>query len=140
MAGPVDEEPMRSARTEDASAGELIREISQDLSKMLRQEMELAKAEIRTDAVQAGKAAGMLGGAGFAGMMVAVFGSLAVVLGLANLMDAGWAALIVTGVWAVAAAVLFVSGRRRMQDVSPKPERTIETMKENAKWARHPTR
>ena len=51
-------------------------------------------------------------------------------VGLANLMDQGWAALIVTGIWAVIGAVLFVVGRRRLKEVNPKPERTIETVKE----------
>jgi uncharacterized membrane protein len=140
MAGSAGGEPMGPSRAEDTSVGELISEIGQDLSKMVRQEMELAKAEVKEDATKAGKAAGMLGGAGFAGVMVAVFASLAVVLGLANVMDAGWAALIVAAAWAVVAGVLFALGRRRMQQVSPKPERTIETMKENAQWAKHPTR
>lgn len=125
---------------EDASIGDLIREVSQDVSTMLRQEIELAKAEVREEAKETGKAAGMLGGAGFAGVMVAVFASLAALLGLANVMDAGWAALIVTGVWALAAAALFVAGRSRMRQVTPKPERTIESMKENAQWVKHPTK
>lgn len=131
---------MGTRHREDASIGDLIRELSQDASTMLRQEIELAKAEVREEAKQTGKAAGMLGGAGFAGVMVAVFASLAALLGLANVMDAGWAALIVTGIWALAAAALFVVGRSRMRQVTPKPERTIETMKENVQWAKHPTK
>ncbi|MEU3728513.1 phage holin family protein [Streptomyces sp. NPDC033538] len=111
-----------------------------DLQTLFRQEIELAKAEIKEEGTRAGKAAGMFGGAGFAGYMVLLFLSLAAVLGLANVMDGGWAALIVTAVWAVAAAVLYMKGRAGMRTVSPKPERTVETMKENAEWARHPTR
>jgi O-antigen/teichoic acid export membrane protein len=72
--------------------------------------------------------------------MVALFLSLAAVFGLANVMDAGWAALIVTAVWAVIAAVLYVMGRSRMREVSPKPEQTMQTLKEDAQWARHPTK
>ncbi|MFV0137989.1 phage holin family protein [Streptomyces sp. HMX87] len=114
--------------------------MTSDVQALFRQEVELAKAEIREEATKAGKAAGMFGGAGFAGYMVAVFLSLAAVLGLANVMDGGWAALIVTGVWAGIAAVLFVMGRSRMREVSPKPEQTVETLKEDAQWARHPTK
>jgi hypothetical protein len=126
--------------SQDRSAGELLSAVTADVQTLFRQEVELAKAEIREEATKAGKAAGMFGGAGFAGYMVALFLSLAAVLGLANVMDAGWAALIVTAVWAGIAAVLFVMGRSRMREVSPKPEQAVETLKEDAQWARHPTK
>ncbi|MGW0564210.1 phage holin family protein [Streptomyces sp. NPDC003016] len=125
---------------EDRSVGELLSEVTSDVQMLFRKEMELAKLEIREEATKAGKAAGMYGGAGFAGYMVALFASLAVVFGLANVMDAGWAALIVTAVWAVVGAVLFVKGRARMRTVSPKPEQTVQTLKEDAQWARHPNK
>ncbi|MEU7569561.1 phage holin family protein [Streptomyces fradiae] len=132
--------PSQEVRSADRSAGELLAAVTADVQHLLRQEVLLAKTEIREEAAKAGKAAGMFGGAGFAGYMVALFLSLAAVFGLANVMDAGWAALIVTAVWAVAAAVLFLLGRSRMRVVSPKPERTIDTLKEDAQWARHPTK
>ncbi|OKJ94491.1 hypothetical protein AMK26_32155 [Streptomyces sp. CB03234] len=127
-------------RGQDRSVGELLSEVTSDVQTLFRQEVELAKAEIREEASKAGKAAGMFGGAGFAGYMVALFVSLAAMFGLANVMDLGWAALIITAVWAVIAAVLFVMGRSRMREVSPKPEQTVETLKEDAQWARHPTK
>ncbi|CAL9432183.1 hypothetical protein SUDANB58_02072 [Streptomyces sp. enrichment culture] len=125
---------------QDKTVGQLLSVVTADLQTLFRQEVELAKTEIREEATKAGKAAGMYGGAGFAGYMVLLFLSLAAVLGLANVMDGGWAALIVTAVWAIVAAVLYQKGRERMRTVSPKPERTVDTMKENAEWARHPTR
>ncbi|MEV6808033.1 phage holin family protein [Streptomyces sp. NPDC051132] len=125
---------------QDASVGRLLSAVTSDLQTLFRQEIELAKAEIKEEGTRAGKAAGMYGGAGFAGYLVLLFLSLAAVFGLANVMDGGWAALIVAAVWAVVAAVLYQKGRSRMHTVSPKPERTVETMKENAQWARHPTR
>ncbi|MEU1009683.1 phage holin family protein [Streptomyces sp. NPDC088810] len=124
----------------DASMGQLLSEVTSDLQTLFRQEVKLAKAEIREEGARAGKAAGMYGGAGFAGYMVLLFLSLAAVLGLSNVLDGGWAALIVAAVWAVVAAVLYQRGRDRMRAVSPKPERTVETLKENAEWARHPTK
>jgi hypothetical protein len=127
-------------RGEDASVGELLSAVTSDVQTLFRQEVELAKTEVKREATKAGKAAGMYGGAGFAGYMVLLFLSLAAVLGLANVMDGGWAALIVTAVWAVIAAVLYQLGRTRMRTVEPKPEQTVETLKENAQWARHPTR
>jgi hypothetical protein len=123
----------------EPTLGELISEITDDLTRLLRQEVALAKSEIKVEAVKAGKAAGMLGGAGFAGYMVAVLLSLAAAFGLGNVMDMGWALALVALVWAVAAAVLFARGRTAMRAVSPKPEQTIETLKEDAQWARHPT-
>jgi len=113
-----------------ASVGELLGEVSRDLSTLMRQEVELAKAEIKTEVAKVGKGAGMLGGAGFAGYMVALFLSIALWWGLANVMDQGWAALIVAAIWAIIAAVLFVTGRTTLRTVNPKPERTVETVKQ----------
>ncbi|MFF1307071.1 phage holin family protein [Streptomyces sp. NPDC058307] len=134
--------PSNSAESHgrDGSVGELLSAVTSDIQTLFRQEVELAKTEVKQEATKAGKAAGMYGGAGFAGYMVLLFLSSAAVLGLANVMDGGWAALIVTAVWAVIAAVLYQRGRTQMRTVAPKPEQTVETMKENAQWARHPTR
>jgi hypothetical protein len=114
----------------NASVGELLGEVTRDLSTLMRQELALAKAEVREEAVKAGKAGGMLGAAGFAGYMVLLFASIAAWQGLAEVMASGWAALIVTVVWAAVGAVLFVLGRQRMREVNPKPERTVETVSE----------
>jgi Putative Actinobacterial Holin-X, holin superfamily III len=119
------------------SLGQLVGEIGEHLSKLMRQELVLAKAEIREEATKAGKAGGMLGGAGLAGYTAALFGTLAAVFGLGHVMDLGWAALIVTVIWAVIGTVLFVTGRSRLRQVSPKPEQTMETLKEDARWARN---
>jgi hypothetical protein len=114
----------------DIALGQLIGDITSDLSQLMRQEVELAKVEVRAEVTKTGKAAGMLGGAGFAGYMVALFLSIALWWGLANVMDQGWAALIVAAVWAVIGAVLFTTGRARLRTVHPKPERTVETVKQ----------
>ncbi|WP_375501756.1 phage holin family protein [uncultured Jatrophihabitans sp.] len=122
--------PAPSAASESQSIGQLLGEVSKDLSTLMRQEVELAKAEIKTEVAKAGKGAGMLGGAGFAGYMVVLFLSIAAWWGLANVMDEAWAALIVAAVWAVIAAVLAVVGRSTLKKVNPTPERTIATTKE----------
>ena len=114
----------------DASVGQLIGQVAQDLSTLMRQELDLAKAEVKEEVTKTAKGAGMLGGAGFAGYMVVLFASIALWWGLSNLMDQGWAALVVTAIWAVIAAVLFAVGRARLKQVNPKPERTVETVKE----------
>jgi len=123
-----------------ASVGDLFGRVTQDLSTLMRQEFDLAKAEIRQEVTKSGKAAGMFGGAGFAGYMVLLFGSIAAWWGLANVMDQGWAALIVAAIWAVIGAVLYTAGRDRMKQVHPKPERTVETVKELPETLKGPAR
>jgi hypothetical protein len=114
----------------DRSVGELISEVTTDLTTLMRQELELAKAELKQEATSAGKAAGMLGGAGFAGYLAVLFLSVALWAALANGMDEGWAALIVAALWAVVAAALAVVGRARMRRINPKPERTVQTIQQ----------
>jgi Putative Actinobacterial Holin-X, holin superfamily III len=123
----------------ETSVGELIGNISNDLSQLFRQEVELAKAELKQEATKAGKAAGMLGGAGFAGYLAVVLLSFALVFALANVMDAGWAALIVAVIWGIIGAVLYVLGRNRLKTVDPMPRRTVDTIKEDAQWLKNPT-
>jgi hypothetical protein len=127
--------PSNHATTDDddirnASVGQLLSEVSRDFSTLMRQEVALAKAEVKTEVAKASKGAGMLGAAGFAGYMVLLFLSFALWWGLENVMDAGLAALIVAAVWAVIGAVLFVVGKKTLKTVEPKPERTVETVKE----------
>ncbi|MBW1600521.1 phage holin family protein [Streptomyces sp. JJ66] len=124
----------------EASVGDLLSKVTEDVQRLVRQEVELAKAEVREEAGKAGKAAGMFGGAAFAGYMVLLFLSMTLMFVLWGAMDLRWAALILTGVWALIAAGLFALGRSKMRQVSPKPEQTVETLKEDAQWARHPTR
>jgi uncharacterized membrane protein YqjE len=118
----------------DESVGELVSQLTTDLGQLTRQELALAKAELQTEAKKAGKGAGMLGGAAFAGWMAALFLSLTVMWALDEAMDLIWAALIVAAVWAVVAAVLATTGRKELHDVNPKPDQAVESLKEDAKW------
>ncbi len=99
----------------------------------------MAKAELKQESVKVSKAGGMLAGAGYAGHLVLLFASLTVVFALGNVIDIAWAALIVTAVWAAGASVLYVNGRKRLRAVNLKPDQTLETLKEDATWARNPT-
>ena len=114
----------------DVSIGQIMGNITSDLSTLMRQEVALAKAEMKVEASKAGKAAGMLGGAGFAGYMTILFLSLALWAALGSEMGLGWSGLIVAALWGIAAAVLFVIGRNKMKEVNPKPEQTVETVSE----------
>jgi hypothetical protein len=111
----------------DVSVGNLMSTIMKDLSTLVRQETELAKAELRNEARKAGKGAAMLGGAGY---MVLLFLSMALWWGLVNVMDAGWAALIVAVLWAVIGAALYSAGRHEVRRINPKPERTVDTLQQ----------
>ena len=115
---------------EGTSVGQLLGEVSKDLSTLMRQELELAKAELKIEAKKAGQGAGMFGAAGFAGYMVLLFLSIALWWALENVMDAGLAALIVAVIWGVIGAVAFVMGRTKFREVNPKPERTVETLQQ----------
>jgi uncharacterized membrane protein YqjE len=121
---------------ETHSLGDLVSRLSGDLSRLMRQELELAKTELKEEAAKAGKGAGMLGGAGVAGWICAVFLSLTAMWLLDKGMDLALAALIVAAVWAVVTAVMFSAGRAALRSVNPKPEQTIETLKEDAQWVK----
>ena len=128
-AGPPD--------VEDRSVGELLGQVTGDLSKLMRQEVALAKVELKEEAAKAGKAGGLLGGAGAVGYLVLVFLSLALMFALDEVMPMGWAALLTAVILGVVAAVLFVLGRSKFKQVNPKPEQTVETLKEDVQWARN---
>ncbi|WP_037902404.1 phage holin family protein [Streptomyces sp. NRRL S-350] len=139
--GPAPQPPPQAhpGEAKQESVGDLIGEITQDLTALVRDEINLAKAELKEEATKAGKAGGMLAGAGYAGHLLVVFAGLTVMFALAHAIDIAWAALIVTALWGAAAAVLYTTGRKRLKDVHLKPEQTVETLKEDAQWARHPT-
>ena len=127
-------EAMSPPPNSEQSVGELVSGIASDLSTLMRQELDLAKVEVKQEVSKAGKAAGMLGGAGLAGWMVALFLSFTLLYLLDSAIDAGWAALIVAVIWAIIGAVLFVIGRNRLKAVDPTPHRTVETVKEDVEW------
>jgi hypothetical protein len=126
MGTPVTEEGRPAV--EGTSVGELIGEVTRDLSTLMRQELELAKVEVKAEAKKAGQGAGMFGAAGFAGYMVLLFLSIALWWALAHLVGHSWSALIVAVIWGVIGAVAFVMGRKKFRQVNPKPERTVDTL------------
>jgi uncharacterized membrane protein YqjE len=136
MTTGYDPEYAAGTQHRDESIGNLISQVAGDVSTLFRQEVALAKAELKEEAAKAGKAGGMLAGAGFAGYMVAVLLSLALVLALGDVMPDGWAAVIVAVLWAIVGGVLYAVGRKRMKDVDPVPRQTVETLREDAQWVR----
>ena len=122
---------------EDRSVGDLLGKVTTDLSTLMRKEVELAKVEIKEEATKAGKASGMLAGAGAVGYLVLVFLALALMFALDAAMPIGWAALITAVILGIVAAVLFVLGKKQFAQVNPKPEQTVETLKEDVQWAKN---
>jgi uncharacterized membrane protein YqjE len=120
----------------DQSLGELFGTLTSDLSELVRSEMELARVEIREEAAKAGRAAGLLGAGGLIAYLGLGLMAMAAAWGLAEVIDAGWAFLIVGLVIAAIGAVVVMKGRDRLREVRPVPEETVETLKEDARWAR----
>ncbi|GAA3402787.1 phage holin family protein [Pseudarthrobacter polychromogenes] len=116
-------------KADNASLGELLGDVTRDLSTLMRQEVELAKAEAKQSATKAGKGAGMLAGAGVAGHFVLIFLSLGLMFALGALMPLGWAALIVAVIWGIIAAVLASIGRKELKQIKGLPQ-TGETLSE----------
>jgi uncharacterized membrane protein YqjE len=120
----------------ERSVADLLKELSQETSTLVRQEMALARAELTEQGKRAGTGAGMLGGAGVAGLLT--LGSLtAMVIALLDTAMATWlAALIVTVVWAAVAGALALQGRNKIKEATPPAPQTVETVKEDARWAK----
>jgi uncharacterized membrane protein YqjE len=123
------------------STGDLVKELSDQTTILVRQEIELAKAELTQKGKILGAGAGMLGGAALVALlMLGVLTALILSL-LDKAMDFSLAALIVTIVYAAIAAVLALAGRERIkQGMPPAPEETVETVKEDVQWAKSQAR
>lgn len=124
------EAPRAAMEAEDGrSIGAVLGDVTTNLSTLLRQEMALAKAEVRVSGARAGKGVGLLAGAGVAGLLLLVFISVSAWWGLGQYIENQWSALVVAGVWAVIALILYAVGRKELQRVKGVPQ-TTETLSE----------
>jgi uncharacterized membrane protein YqjE len=131
--GPdVDQGRPRDERT----LGEIVSDMTTNISTLVRQEMDLAKTEMKEEIAKVGKGAGLLGGAGLAGYFLLLFLSLTVMFALDEFMHDWIAALIVTVAWAVGAAVLALTGKKAIKEANPQLPETQQTLKEDVQWAR----
>ncbi|HEX8648650.1 MAG TPA: phage holin family protein [Thermoleophilaceae bacterium] len=120
--------------------GDLLKQLSQETTTLVRKELELAKAEMAEKGKQAGKGAGMFGGAGVVGFLALGALTAALILALDTGMKAWLAALIVGLVYAAIAGVLALSGKKEVQQAGPPvPEQTVESVKEDVQWAKTQT-
>ena len=130
--GPHQGEDMR-----DRSIGELVKQLADQTSTLVRQEMELAKAEVAQKGRQAGKGAGLIGAAAVVGLLAAGTLTAFLIMLLDGALAIWLSALIVGVVFGAIAAVLALQGRKRVQEAGPPvPEQTVETVKEDVEWAK----
>ena len=128
-------DPLAPPRS-DASLGELFSAMTAELSHLFHQELELAKVEMKEEATKAGKGVGMWSGTAVSGLLALLLLSFAAAWGLAEVMPTAVGFVIVGVVYAVVGAFLFVRGRQELKKVHPVPQQTVETLKEDAAWAR----
>ena len=128
----------RRPELRERGMGELVKELSGQVSTLVRQEVDLAKAEIAEKGKKAGVGAGMFGGAGVAALLMLGSLTAAVILALATAIPGWSAALIVTAIWAAIAGVLALQGRQKMREMGkPVPEKTVATVKEDVQWLKN---
>jgi uncharacterized membrane protein YqjE len=133
-------ETRQSEQLREQPIGELLKQLATETTTLVRQELDLAKAEMREKGKKAGPGFGMIGAAG--GVALLALGALTacLILALDGVMPNWAAALIVAVVYGAVAAVLYTRGKEKVDDVgSPAPRQTIETVKEDVQWAKHPT-
>ena len=117
--------------------GELMRELSEQTSRLVRQELDLAKLEVAHKGKRAGIGAGMLGGAGAVGLYALGALTAAVILALATAVTGWLAALIVAVVYGAIAGALALAGKSKVQQASPPvPEQAADSVKEDVQWAK----
>ncbi|WP_167042889.1 phage holin family protein [Salinibacterium sp. ZJ454] len=124
-AAPPPDPEQKAAST---SLGDLLGEVTRDISTLMRQEVELAKAELQQSATRAGKGAGLYGGAGVAGVMTLLFVSIALWWGLGYLIGNAWSALVVAVIWAITGLILYTRAKKAMQSVKGMPK-TVDSLK-----------
>jgi len=128
-----------SADARERPLGELVKELSSQTSTLVRQEIELARAELQQKGKLAGKGAGMLAGAAVFALLAMGALTAGLVAVLSTAMATWIAALIVMVLWLIVAAVLAKAGQKSIQRATPPVPQTVETVKEDIQWAKNPT-
>ncbi len=129
-------EGMRDTRT----MGEIVQDILRDVQEMFRSEFRLARAEMGAKAGKAAKAGGMFGAAAVCGLLGAAALVAAAIAGLALVMAVWLAALIIGVLLVCAAAAAYAGARAKIKNVTPVPEQTVQTIREDVEWAKHRNR
>jgi hypothetical protein len=119
---------------DDRSVGQLLGDVTRELQELLRKELELAKAETKEELHRATAAGKGFGLAGLFGYLTLVMLSFAAAWALTAIMPTGWAFFAVGMVFGIVAAFMALRGRKKLQEFSPVPEETVETLKEDVQW------
>jgi uncharacterized membrane protein YqjE len=129
-----------AADQRDRPIGELVKDLAGQTSTLVRQEIQLAQAELTTKGKVAGRGAGMLAGAAVAALLMLGALTATLIVVLDSFLPLWLAALIVTLLWGLVGAVLAARGRKELQRATPPvPEQTVETVKEDIQWAKTQT-
>jgi uncharacterized membrane protein YqjE len=121
----------------DKPVGELVKQLSEQTTELVRKEIELAKAELAEKGKKAGVGAGMFGGAGLFGFFAFAGLTATFILALATVVEPWIAALIVTVVYAAIAGVLGLQGKNKVQEAGPPvPEQAVDSTKEDLAWVK----
>ncbi|MFC7492953.1 MULTISPECIES: phage holin family protein [unclassified Nocardioides] len=126
------------AGTGESTTGDLVSRLSEDVSRLVRDELRLAQVEVTGKAKTAGIGAGMLGGAGILALYGIAVVIATVILALALVMDAWLAALIVAVVLLAAAGIAALLGKKRVAEATPPmPERAVDNVKRDVEAVKH---
>ena len=135
----MDDMPEQNGHTEprERPIGDLMKDLSEQTSTLVRKEVELAKAELAEKGKKAGAGAGLFGGAGLFAFFAFAGLTATFILALATVMQPWLAALIVTAVYGAIAGVLALRGKKKVQTATPPmPEQALETTKEDVAWVK----
>lgn len=127
----------RGTSEREKPVGELLKQLSEETSTLVRQELQLAKVELQAKGKAAGVGAGLLGGAGLTALVALIALMLTVLFALDTAMDTWLAALVTTAIFGVIAGIEALMGKKRLQNAAPPvPEQTTDSVKEDVEWAR----
>jgi hypothetical protein len=128
--------PSQPGSPEERPMGELFSDLTRSLQTLIRQEVELAKVEMKEQTARAGKGATMLAAGGVGGFVALLLLSFAAAWGLAEVIAPGWAFLVVGGLYLLIAGPLLLAGKKKLETVNPVPRQAVETLKEDAEAAK----
>jgi uncharacterized membrane protein YqjE len=122
---------------DDQPVGELVKQLSEQATRLARQEVELARVELSAKGRRAGLGAGMFGGAGLMGVFALGALTAGVILVLSTVLQAWLSAFVVAGAYLLLAGILALVGRARVREATPPvPEQAGESVKEDVEWAK----
>ncbi len=134
--GPQDARLPTEPKQAEKSLGQLMAEMTSEVTGLMRNEVQLAKSEIKEEVGKAGKAGGIFGAGGITAYLAVLFASFALAWLLDDFLHVALAFFLVAGIHGIAASILINRGREEIKKVDPVPRQTVETLKEDVEWAK----